>query len=271
MLGLRQLTRLRAELVELVSDLKRRLLTLLDQPFPEFETFFREEYCKTALALLQAYPTPSDLATVDVDTLTKLLETHSNYKIERAKAEFILKAAQTSFGVPYGQKATRIQIRLLAAQILHLEGQQKELNREIATHVALIPNCLTTISGIGPIISAVLLGEIGDIRRFRNAKALVAYPGIDPNVSQSGEFTAKKTHLTKRGSKHLRRAVCLAARAATRNDPAFQALLQKKMAEGKHYHLAMGAVASKLMHVIYAVMRDNKPYYPLKLAGYPAA
>lgn len=271
MLGLRQLTRLRAELVELVSDLKRRLLTLLDQTFPEFETFFREKYCKTALALLQAYPTPMDLAPVDIDTLTKLLETHSNYKIGRAKAEFILKAAQTSFGVPYGQKAMRVQIRLLAAQIAHLEGQQKELDREISTYVEVIPNCLTTISGIGPIIAAVLLGEIGDIQRFRNAKALVAYAGIDPNVNQSGEFTAKKTHLSKRGSKHLRRAVWLAACAATRNDSAFQALLQKKMAEGKHYHVAMGAVANKLLHVIYAVLRDNKPYYPPTLAGYPAA
>jgi|GEM_PF-6904656 len=52
MLELRQLTRLREELVDLVSDQKRRLLTVLDQAFSEFETFFREKYCKLALALL---------------------------------------------------------------------------------------------------------------------------------------------------------------------------------------------------------------------------
>ena len=105
-LGLRQLTRLRVELVELVSDQKRRLLTLLDQVFPEFETFFREKYCKSALALLQTYPTPADVAAAGVDALTALLEQHSRKRYGREKAEAIHRAAQQSFGVPFGQRQT---------------------------------------------------------------------------------------------------------------------------------------------------------------------
>jgi len=81
MLELRQLTRLREELVDLVSDQKRRLLTVLDQSFPEFETFFREKYCKSALALLQAYPTPSDILAAGVDAVAALLEQHSRKRI----------------------------------------------------------------------------------------------------------------------------------------------------------------------------------------------
>lgn len=155
--------------------------------------------------------------------------------------------------------------------MIYLEAQQKALDRDIAACLKAISNCLTTISGIGNILAAALLGEIGDIRRFRNAKALVAYAGLDPSVIQSGEFTAKKAHLSKRGSTHLRRAVWLAASAATRNDPAFRELLKRKIAEGKPYHVALGAVANKLLHVIYAVLRDNKPYYPLKVALASAA
>ena len=90
---------------------------------------------------------------------------------------------------------------------------------EITAYLDAIPNCLTTISGIGRILAAAILGEIGDIRRFKNAKALVAYAGVDPSVMQSGEFTAKKAHLSKRGSTHLRRAIWLAAAAATRMIP----------------------------------------------------
>ena len=138
-------------------------------------------------------------------------------------------------------------------------------------YLAAIPNCLTTISGIGPILAAAILGEIGDIHRFKNAKALVAYAGVDPSVMQSGEFTAKKAHLSKRGSTHLRRAIWLAAAAATRNDPALRALHQKKMAEGKPYHVALGAVANKMLHIIYAVLRDNKPYYRPTLSVATAA
>lgn len=261
MLGLRQLTRLRVELVDLVSDQKRRLVSLLDHVFPEFETFFREKYCKSALALLQTYPTPADIVAVDLDELTSLLERASRKRYGREKAEAIQQTAQRSFGVPIGQKANGIQIKLLAGQIAYLEEQQKDLDQEIAAYFAQIANCLTTITGIGDILAAAIISEIGDIRRFKNAKALVAYAGIDPGVVQSGEFTAKRAHLSKRGSRHLRRAIWLASAAATRKDPALKALLKKKMAEGKPYHVALGAVANKLLHIIYAVLRDKKPYY----------
>ena len=90
---------------------------------------------------------------------------------------------------------------------------------------------------------------------------LVAYAGLDPRVIQSGEFTSRKAHLSKRGSIHLRRAIWLAAAAATRSDSALRALLQRKIAEGKPYYVALGAVAYKMLHIIYAVLRDNKPYY----------
>jgi transposase len=271
LLGLRQLTRLRVELVDMVSDQKRRLLTLLDQTFPEFEGFFREKYCKSALGLLRTYPTPADMVAAGLDALTELLERYSHKHYGRAKAEEILCAAQRSFGVPFGQRANGIQIRLLAEQVTYLETQQKALDRDISDYLKVIPNCLTTISGIGDVLAAALLGEIGDIRRFRNAKALVAYAGLDPSVIQSGEFTAKKAHLSKRGSTHLRRAVWLAASAATRNDAAFRELLKRKMAEGKPYHVALGAIANKLLHIIYAVLRDNKPYYSPSLACAAAA
>lgn len=271
LLALRQLTRLRVEIVDLVSSQKRRLLALLDRTFPEFETFFAEKYGKTALMLLHTYPTTQAIVAAGVDSLTTLLEQYSRKYYGREKAEHIFATAQRSFGVQFGQKADGLQIKMLVGQVLYLEAQQKQLDREIALYLKAIPNCLTTISGIGNVLAAALLGEIGDIRRFKNAKALVAYAGLDPLVMQSGEFTAKRAHLSKRGSTHLRRAVWMAAAAATRNDPAFRELLKRKIAEGKPYHVALGAVANKLLHVIYAVLRDNQPYYPLKVAVASAA
>lgn len=267
MLELRQLTRLREELVDLVSNQKRRLLTILDQAFPEYETFFREKYCQSSLALLQTYPTPAEILAAGVDAVATLLEHHSRKQYGHAKAEAILQAARRSFGVPFAQNALGIQIKLLAGQIAYLETQQKQLDREIERYVEVIPNQLTSISGVGKILAAALLGEIGDIRRFRNAKALVAYAGLDPSVTQSGAFIGKRAHISKKGSTHLRRAVWLAATAATRSDPAMKALLIKKRAEGKPYHVAMGVVANKMLHIVYAVLRDNKPYYSPLLAS----
>jgi transposase len=138
-----------------------------------------------------------------------------------------------------------------------LQQHLLELAHEIERMVAPIPHYLTTVAGIGPVVAGSILGEIGDDRRFKNAKALVAYAGLDPRVHQSGAFIGKRAHLSKRGSTYLRRVLWIAAMAATRNDPGFKALLEQKLKQGKHDQVAMGAVANKLVHVLYAVLRDG--------------
>ncbi len=63
---------------------------------------------------------------------------------------------------------------------------------------------IMTIPGIGFINGGMILGEIGDIRRFSNPNKLLTYAGLDPSVYQSGNFQAKKTRMSKRGSKVVR-------------------------------------------------------------------
>lgn len=90
----------------------------------------------------------------------------------------------------------------------------------------------------------------------------MAFVGIDPSVRQSGEFVGTQNKMSKRGSPHLRRAIWLAATVAAFHDPVLSSFYQKKRAEGKHHYTAIGAVARKLTFIIYAVLRDNKPYVP---------
>ncbi len=73
---------------------------------------------------------------------------------------------------------------------------------------------LTDIKGIGPVLAATILAEIGDINRFSRLEGLVAYSGIDPSVFESGEFVGKRQHMSKRGSPYLRRAPWLAPHSA---------------------------------------------------------
>lgn len=100
------------------------------------------------------------------------------------------------------------------------------------------------------------------ISRFSSATKLAAFAGIDPTVKQSGEFTATHNHMSKRGSPYLRRAIWQASTVAVNCDPRLKAFMEKKRAEGKPYMNAIGHVTRKLTNIIYAVLRDNKPYYP---------
>ena len=109
-----------------------------------------------------------------------------------------------------------------------------------------------------------ILAEIGDINRFKSSSALVAFAGIDPTVRQSGEFSSTHNHMSKRGSPYLRHAIFLAATTCSFHNSPLNAYYKKKREQGKHHLTATGAVARKLTTVIYAVLRDGKPYEPKK-------
>lgn len=66
---------------------------------------------------------------------------------------------------------------------------------------------IITIPGISYTLGAIIISEIGDIKRFSNPTKLLAYAGLDPGIRQSGNFNAKTTRISKRGSKHLRYAI----------------------------------------------------------------
>lgn len=119
---------------------------------------------------------------------------------------------------------------------------------------------LQSIPGIGPQTAALLLAELGDITRFKDAKAVIAYTGLDPRVKQSGTSLKRNTHLTKRGSPYLRRGLYLAAAAAQRHDVELKATYDKKRAEGKRYREATIVVARRLITRIYAVWKRGTAY-----------
>ena len=94
-----------------------------------------------------------------------------------------------------------------------------------------------------------------------SAAKLAAFAGIDPTVKKSGKFTGTNNRMSKRGSPYLRRALWQASTIAVRYDPALREYFQKKRTEGKPYMNAIGHVMRKLTNIIFAVLRDNKPYY----------
>jgi len=114
---------------------------------------------------------------------------------------------------------------------------------------------LTTIPGLRPILAATIPGEIGDIHRFARLSQLIAYAG-----HQSGQFHATHTHLSKRGSVYLRRAVWMAAQVARQHDPELQALYARKCSQHKHPSVAIGAVCHRLLTRIYVVLKEQRPH-----------
>jgi transposase len=261
--ALRQLSRFRFSLVDTISDLKRQVIGILDMVFPEYERLFSDLFGKTSTELLMEYTTPEEILSIDTEELAAFIAKHSRNRWGMNKAEEIKSAAESSFGIDTALEAFRLQLRLLLQQIRFTEEQLECLNAEIIKKLESVDQHLVSIPGIGPILAAAILGEIGDISRFSTGAKLVAYAGIDPTVRQSGEFHGTQNRMSKRGSPYLRRAIWLAANSAKLHNPILKDFYEQKRAEGKHHLAATGAVARKLTYIIHAVLRDQKPYEPI--------
>lgn len=259
-MSLRNLSRFRNYLVSSIGDLKRKVICVLDQTFPEYSTVFSNIFGETSKELLLRFQTADDFENISSNQLDELLEKVSFKQFTKNKVTQISKLAANSFGLKFCQNSFSLQLRLLIEQIKFIEAQVSDVDNEISVILDKIKSPITTIPCIANVTAAVILGEIGDISRFSNASKLAAYAGIDTSVSQSGSYVSSNNKMSKRGSPYLRKALFQAALIAAFHDPVFSAFYQKKRNEGKHHLTSVGAVARKLCNTIFSVLKNNTPY-----------
>ena len=263
-LAMRQLCRYRDSVISSRTEIKLRIGTIMEQIFPEYEKQFSSLWMSTSMGILEKYLTPENIENAPIDELFEIIKDKSHNRLTKAKAISIKEAAADTFGIKIAQDAFSFQLKQLIDRMNFLDKQIEALDIEIMKYYEQFDCYLHTIPGIGIIGAATILAEIGDISRFKNSSALVAFAGIDPTVRQSGEFNSTHNHMSKRGSPYLRHAIFLAATTCSFHNSPLNAYYKKKRDQGKHHLTATGAVARKLTTIIYAVLRDSKPYEPKK-------
>ena len=261
-LAMRQLCRYRDSVISSRTEIKLRISTIMEQIFPEYEKQFSSLWLSTSMGILEKYLTPENIENAPIDELFEIIKDKSHNRLTKAKAISIKESAADTFGIKIAQDAFSFQLKQLIDRMNFLDKQIEALDCQILEYYEKFDCYLHTIPGIGMIAAATILAEIGDINRFKSSSALVAFAGIDPTVRQSGEFSSTHNHMSKRGSPYLRHAIFLAATTCSFHNSPLNAYYKKKRDQGKHHLTATGAVARKLTSVIYAVLRDSKPYEP---------
>jgi len=259
---LQTLCRLRFEFIDQVISLKQRLISVLDRIFPEYESIFSSVFIESSRALLKNAPTPEDILELDLSELSELLKAESHGRFGEEKARELKETASNSFGITIALNAFKLELRLLLEQMEFIEAQIQQIDNKVKELMENMKTYITTIPGIGEVLGASIMAEIGDISRFSNPKKLVAYAGLDSTVHQSGQFTGSRSRISKRGSTYLRRAIWSAAALARKHNPVLSEYYQKKIQEGKHPQAAIGACARKLTHLIYYILKEQKPFDP---------
>ena len=119
---------------------------------------------------------------------------------------------------------------------------------------------LIDIPGLGKTLAVRLIAEIGNIRRFKNARALVAYAGLDSPPYQSGVYCAAKRNISKRGSPFLRKTgyeiINSIRKTKPTTDNAVYTYTLKKEAEGNPIKVAKIAGLNKFLRIYYARVKE---------------
>lgn len=262
--SLRTLSRYLQSLKGELAEVKTQCICLLDAYFPEFDGVFPDMFGKGARAVLSKSPLPFELGRRRQDSLARDIKEASrrSEEVARKRADELKGRAKASVGIALGQEAVSFQVKSLVRQMDFLDEECAKVEALVRELLERVEPLVLTIPGISYTTGAQIVSEIGDVSRFRNAAALVSYAGLNSSVNQSGKFDSGGGPITKHGSPYLRRAVWLAAGRACQHDPKLRAFYEKKRAEGKPHRVAVTAVARKLCHIVFAVMRDQAPYDP---------
>lgn len=254
-LYLKYLTRFRSTLIKSQTKLKVQLTACLDQVFPEITNVFKDIHCKTCYSLLSKYSNPKDISKSRIDTLTKLFKIASRGRFKMDKAILLKESAKNTIGID--NIALSIQIKHSIAQIELISNQIDDVKKSIVDIMNNIDSKIMTIPGIGYILGATILSEIGNISKFDSPKKLLAFAGLDPSVIQSGNFNATNTKISKRGSSYLRYAIKQAANLIIWNNNTFHEYYVAKISKGKSHSNAVGHVSFKLTRVIFKILTHN--------------
>ncbi|MEH7120349.1 IS110 family transposase [Neobacillus vireti] len=278
LLNLRNLTRQHENITGVLIQTKLQFQAILDQVFPEYRGVFGDLYSVVSLLTLSEFPSSEDILEASEETIAdKIAELckSRSHRWAKEKANQLKAAANRN---PF-EKTLYQSLILSLGMYINIILQYKEHLSKLESEIDALAkgveeyNIIKSIPGIGEKIAATIISEIGEIDRFIDPKKLVAFAGVDPSVFESGKFTATKNRITKRGSSRLRHALYMAVRCAIRDcrkkkttdeiiprNKRMREFYDKKRDEGKPFKVAVIACVNKLLHWIFALLKNKTTF-----------
>lgn len=276
---LRMLSREYFALADNLTDCKLRFMNDLRLLFPGFMDVFKNPFSVAALRVLKDYPSPEALKSCDLKQLVSDVADGSRRSEDWARKKLVPLFDYSQIADAIGlacvplEEKLRIQIQTVEGISHSMKSLEKAIRQQVDSlafpeHFRRNIHLLDAMPGIGFITAVTLIAEMGDFSRFRTPKAFVAFFGVDPTVKESGKFKGNQNRMSKRGTKLGRRVLFTAAMASvrkTRKGDAINPVLKEyydSKTVSKKKKVALVAVMHKILHYIFAVLRDQKPYEP---------
>jgi len=268
---LRVLNTERQRVMKEISRAGNTLIALMDEFFPEYGKLFKDLLCPTSQEILRATVFPSDVLAISRDDLVALVRRASGGTQGRRLADNLILAAAGSVGVREGKEAVRFRSRQLLDSLAFHQTQKDavETQLEAVLKAMGLGDILQSMPGIGSIIAAAFLGEVGDVSRFETWKQVRKLAGLNLKENSSGKRKGK-TSITKRGRPYLRHMLYMAGEACLLHNEEMRQLyhyFRKRSINPLTYNQAIVAVGLKVMRILFYMAKNNARYDPGKALG----
>ena len=266
---LRELSRYYEDILVHIRKDKVAFRAQLDIVFPGYDTLFDDLYGPVALAVIEKYPHPEMLQKKKINTVSKVIQSKTCHR-QAVSDTMADKAIEYSKTIYSGCDKDDIEVLILQRFIKKLKEDMAEAERTIGEMIKLaqeLPNfsIIKSIPGIGDNLAARIIAELGDMTRFKKKNELVAFAGLDPRISESGQDDGDHMHITKKGNKRLRCLLYLAVTCSIRlkrDDNSIKDFYIKKKQQSNPMcsKAAKTACASKLVRIIYSMCKTGELY-----------
>ncbi|WP_078552969.1 IS110 family transposase [Bacillus alkalicellulosilyticus] len=267
---MRALTRYYGELDSEIINLYSRMHAILQLSFPELERLLSKRSA-LFLNIVQLYPHPDEVLACSKTVIRNRIKGNTKKNLSHARAEAkgleLLNAAKDSYPAISKEDVRCEQVRDYAKRITDLKEKKEQLIKQMGelSKERFEYKVLLSFPGIGEVTAVRLIGEIGDLKRFRNNKQLNAYVGIDIMRYQSGN-TFYKDKINKRGNNKLRKILyfmvqtMIRLRKKTNNHIVEYYDKLKTQPQGKPHKVASIACVNKFLKVAFHLITHNITY-----------
>lgn len=264
---LKRLTRYRYHLVSNISREKNYFLTHLFLKYSSFSDVkpFSNVFGKAGIAVITEFFSSDEIASMDIEELVEFLikEGKNRFSDPEAVAQKVKQVARESYRIrPALANSVNLILSSTIENIRALTSSLKEVNEAIANEFKAFPNTLESVKGLGPVYSAGMFSEIGNIKRFSSHAKLAKFAGLTWRKTASGKFEAEETYMTKTGNEYLRYYFVEAANSLRMHNEEYRLYYESKYKEvPKHQHKrAVALTARKLVRLVFALLTKNRLY-----------
>ena len=249
------------QLIAIRTKSKIQLNHLIERIFPGIEKILTDYYTELLLDFLLKYPHVSYVVKQNEKVFTKQFVKMAEKKEHTKGSQLAKKVYDLALQCVPAISSSR-SLEIAVESCIHVLRSTQVSTDAIITQMRLLAKQLPeyemvrSMPGIGDTLAPRLIAEIGDVRRFKNGKSLIAYAGIDAPPYQSGQFEGTRRHISKRGSASLRKCgfeiMFILMRREPSEDKDVYEYIQKKRSEGKAFKVALFAGFNKMLRIYYA-------------------